>query len=227
MKKLTVLVAIACLYPVSGFTFPVVQSVLKRLNVTPRVSKDAGCTDFTGNWKGSCAGANGERQDSVTKIVQQGCAFLVSDDQFIPLGGFTSGNVVTPHSTPPTRWAEILSNTSGWNANKTAVKMNFSGSAQLIGQEELIQINGDALLHIEGLTALARWFGRWRSAKIASTIKSDGIKTDSFIVRHETALDSGAVSLLTNQHSLKHSLGNKKSSHHSPTRWRNLFSFFR
>ncbi len=141
--------AIACLYPVSGFCFPVIQNVLKQMKLTPHVSKDATCTNFTGTWKGSCSGGDGSHQDATTTITQQGCAFLVADDQLIPLGGFMASSGVSPVDDTHAL-AGNLSTTAGWNANKSAVQMNYSGSAQFVGQEELVQITGNTLLHIEG-----------------------------------------------------------------------------
>jgi hypothetical protein len=138
-----------------------VNALAKKGTRVARVAEPA-CTDFGGNWVGSCTFNGGNAQANEIAFQQVGCEGVVVSGVAVPIDG-----LVTLTSTP-SRNAQALGAGSvqlqtAWNASKTElsakVRMTLpdTGLTDFVTVNATMRMNGAALemnqtIHVEGQT---------------------------------------------------------------------------
>jgi len=116
------------------------QSLLQTLQPSPTVqaSNDDACENFSGNWKGSCTSAAGEKIDEAFTVTQSGCDAIVlkgADHQvYIPVGGQASGDIAVSNCAECGNKPGVLHATmeAHWDSYKKVVTMHSGVIAKVL-----------------------------------------------------------------------------------------------
>ena len=134
------LIAVAVSAATAAFSAPV--TFLSSLNSMPPVhpSREAGkvCTDFSGNWKGTCTLAEGKKLDESFSMAQTGCEMLqVSGEkqntQILPIGGVMTTGGAIPGNPAMTFGSSV---DSSWNKEKTTLTISIMGGGKKLASDD-------------------------------------------------------------------------------------------
>ena len=103
------------------------------------VAADQACTNFTGNWKGTCTFNGGTARAKNLYIKQKNCGVVKVNHHLVPIGGQGGGSVTLPTFTV------AGGGSSKWNAAKTSLEFfhGMSGLKLGTGDKKWAQGSGD------------------------------------------------------------------------------------
>lgn len=153
MKKVTWLALGLLVVAQNGFAFPGLTLLQKQLNngVGKGIArtKPSHCTDFSGTWKGKC-GTDDIAEDSSFTIAQTGCELLSMGSEPQVLGGLQTLGQVIPQASGEQTITYGLAHGIDWNENNTEIVGNFAGLVKILGNREIVPVNGKSVMKLDG-----------------------------------------------------------------------------
>lgn len=146
MKKLITVLVSTLLLPLGAQAFPLLDAIQTKLPHS-KAPLRTDCTNFSGNWKGSCV-IDGKSAANSTSITQLGCELLSSDGSGTSVGGLSSVNLMAPISKDVTLGL-ALTQASNWNQDRTAIHSTYTGNVQ-VPQAGGVAIQGNSTLQMNG-----------------------------------------------------------------------------
>lgn len=140
-------------------------------SASPKTRGD--CTNFTGNWEGTCKTNNGQVVEKKMKIVQTDCRSLLVNGTFYPIETSIGKSMITPEKVlNPTEYATFQTTQPSWDAqSKTLVFLHSATGHTLLpisgfhstsmGKEEWTL--KDAKLHtVEKMETIVWFRSQWK-----------------------------------------------------------------